>query len=58
MVHEWALSVNNAAKKVNLGSGESISYDKLVISPGIDLKFESVNAVSYTHLTLPTIYSV
>ena len=24
MVHEWALSVNNAAKKVNLGSGESI----------------------------------
>ena len=23
MVHEWALSVNNAAKKVNLGSGES-----------------------------------
>ena len=46
MVHEWALSIDNAAKKVKLGSGATVSYDKLVISPGIDLKFESVNGYS------------
>jgi len=34
MVHEWAVSVDNAAKKVKLGSGATVSYDKLVISPG------------------------
>ena len=40
VVHEWATSVDAAAKKVNLGSGGSVSYDKLVISPGIDLKYD------------------
>ena len=46
MVHEWASSVNSAEKKVYLGSGATVSYDKLVISPGIDLKFDSVNGYS------------
>ena len=41
VVHEWAVSVDLAAKKVNLGSGNSISYDKLVISPGVDLKYDT-----------------
>ncbi len=46
LVHEWANSVDTAAKKVNLGSGASVSYDKLVISPGIDLKYDSINGYS------------
>ena len=46
VVHEWAVSVDSAAKKVNLGSGNSISYDKLVISPGIDLKYDTINGYS------------
>ena len=33
-------------KKVNLGSGASLPYDKLVISPGIDLKYNSINGYS------------
>ena len=37
MVHEWATSVNGGEKKVYLGNGNTLSYDKLVISPGIDL---------------------
>ena len=45
-MHEWATSVDAAAKKVNLGSGGSVSYEKLVISPGIDLKYESINGYS------------
>ena len=46
VVHEWATSVDNAARKVNLGSGASIGYDKLVLSPGIDLKYDSINGYS------------
>ena len=42
VVHEWAVYVDSAAKRVNLGSGNSISYDKLVVSPGIDLKYLSL----------------
>jgi len=46
VVHEWATSVDPVAKRVNLGSGASLSYDKLVISPGIDLKYDSINGYS------------
>ena len=68
VVHEWAVAVHPASKEVKLGSGNIIPYDKLVVSPGIDLKYDSINgysagvqdkmphawkSVSYTHLTLP-----
>ncbi|MCF6320370.1 MAG: NAD(P)/FAD-dependent oxidoreductase [Rhizobiaceae bacterium] len=46
VVHDWAASVDGANKKVILASGASISYDKLVISPGIDMKYDSVPGYS------------
>ncbi len=46
VVHEWASSVDNAAKTVKLASGSTLSYDKLVLSPGISLKFNSVPGYS------------
>ena len=46
VLHEWALSVDTAAKKVNLGSGANLTYDKLVLSPGIDLNYQSVPGYS------------
>ena len=46
VVHEWASSVDNAAKKVKLASGNTLSYDKLVLSPGISLKYDSVPGYS------------
>ena len=33
VVHDWAASVDSAAKTVTLASGASVSYDKLVLSP-------------------------
>jgi NADPH-dependent 2,4-dienoyl-CoA reductase/sulfur reductase-like enzyme len=36
VVHDWAIGVDRAAKTVSLAGGDSISYDKLVLSPGID----------------------
>ncbi|MEO9781793.1 MAG: NAD(P)/FAD-dependent oxidoreductase [Sedimentitalea sp.] len=36
VVHDWAIGVNPVAKTVSLAGGGSVSYDKLILSPGID----------------------
>ncbi|MCX7560395.1 NAD(P)/FAD-dependent oxidoreductase [Sulfitobacter sp. F26204] len=36
VVHDWAIGVDREAKTVALASGGSMSYDKLILSPGID----------------------
>ncbi len=46
VVHDWAISVDGAAKTVMLGSGTSLGYDRLVLSPGIDMKYDSVPGYS------------
>jgi len=46
VVHDWATNIDPAAKKVMLGSGAALSYDKLVLSPGIDIKYDSVEGYS------------
>ena len=46
MIHEWASGVDAAAKTVSLGSGAKVSYDRLVIAPGIDFKYDSVPGYS------------
>ena len=46
VVHDWATGVDTAAKTVSLGSGNKVSYDRLVLAPGIDFKFDSVPGYS------------
>ncbi|MFK8033081.1 MAG: FCSD flavin-binding domain-containing protein [Hyphomicrobiales bacterium] len=46
VVHDWALSADGASKTVTLGSGATLAYDKLVLSPGIDIKYDSVPGYS------------
>ena len=46
VVHEWATSVDAAAKVVNLGHGGQVSYDRLILSPGISLKYDSLPGYS------------
>ncbi|MEH6725272.1 MAG: NAD(P)/FAD-dependent oxidoreductase [Hyphomicrobiales bacterium] len=46
VVHDWAVSVDGAAKTVALGSGTNLGYDRLVLSPGIDMKYDSVPGYS------------
>jgi len=36
VVHDWAIGVDRDAKTVALAGGGSMSYDKLILSPGID----------------------
>jgi len=42
VVHDWAIGVERDAKTVRLASGGEVSYDRLIIAPGIDFKYESV----------------
>jgi len=46
VIHDWATSVDGARKTVSLGSGAKVAYDRLVISPGIDFKYDSVPGYS------------
>lgn len=36
VVHDWAVGVDRDAKTVTLAGGDSLTYDKLILSPGID----------------------
>jgi sulfide dehydrogenase [flavocytochrome c] flavoprotein subunit len=42
VVHQTALAVDTAKKTVRVSGGQTITYDKLVVSPGIDVKYNSV----------------
>ena len=46
VVHDWAMSVDGAGKTVALASRASLPYDKLVLSPGIDMKYDSIAGYS------------
>jgi NADPH-dependent 2,4-dienoyl-CoA reductase/sulfur reductase-like enzyme len=45
VVRDYVASIDAAKKTVTLASGPSIRYDKLVLSPGIDLMFNSVEGL-------------
>ncbi|MCP5073132.1 MAG: FAD-dependent oxidoreductase [Rhodobacteraceae bacterium] len=38
VVHDWAVGVDRDAKTVALAGGDKVSYDRLIISPGIDFR--------------------
>jgi len=46
IVRDWATSVDTSKRVVSLRSGKKLSYDKLVVSPGIDIKYDSVPGYS------------
>lgn len=46
VVNDWADDVDTSAKTVSLRGGSKLSYDKLVLSPGIDLKYDTIEGYS------------
>ena len=42
VIHEMATDVDTAKKTVSLKDGSKLAYDKLVLSPGIDFKWETI----------------
>ncbi|HUH61180.1 MAG TPA: NAD(P)/FAD-dependent oxidoreductase [Candidimonas sp.] len=42
VVHDYASAVDGAAKKVRLAGGQVLAYDKLLLSPGIDFRWNAL----------------
>jgi sulfide dehydrogenase [flavocytochrome c] flavoprotein subunit len=49
LVKDMATGVDRARRTVTLARGGTITYDKLVLSPGIDLLFDSVEGLRAAH---------
>lgn len=52
VIHDKAQSIDLVARSVKLASGQSIPYDRLVLSPGIDFKFDAIEGYDATAATL------
>ena len=46
VINAWATAIDRDAKAVRLADGSQVPYDRLVVSPGIDLIWESVPGYS------------
>jgi sulfide dehydrogenase [flavocytochrome c] flavoprotein subunit len=43
VIHDSASSIDPDSRKVVLAGGETLGYDRLVVSPGIDLQFDAID---------------
>lgn len=46
VIHASAEDIDPVAKKVSLSNGKNLDYDRLVVSPGIDFRWEDVDDMS------------
>jgi sulfide dehydrogenase [flavocytochrome c] flavoprotein chain len=46
VVHDWASTINRERRQVVLAGNSRVPYDRLVVAPGIDIKFDSVPGYS------------
>ena len=46
VANDWARSIDRDGKQVTLASGTRVPYDRLVVAPGIELKWDSVPGYS------------
>lgn len=46
VIHDTVTTIDAAGKKVKLKSGKTLSYDRLVVSPGIDFKYDAIEGYS------------
>ncbi len=49
LAKDRATAVDPAKKTVTLAGGTTLAYDKLVLSPGIDLQFEAIEGLKAAH---------
>ncbi|MEI7841602.1 MAG: FAD/NAD(P)-binding oxidoreductase [Gallionellaceae bacterium] len=54
MVYADVTAIDPAAKTVTMGDGKSISYDRLIVSPGVDFRTEEIEGYNdQTSLLMP-----
>ena len=49
LVHDLVTAIDPAKKTVSLKNGGTISYDKLIVSPGVDMHFDSIEGLLAAH---------
>jgi sulfide dehydrogenase [flavocytochrome c] flavoprotein chain len=42
MAHDTVVSIDREKRKVTLAGGSTLDYDRLVVSPGVDLKYDGI----------------
>lgn len=42
LVHDYATAIDTQKKTVALKNGSTLSYDKLIVSPGVDMNFDTI----------------
>jgi len=45
VVHDMAAHINGGGKQVKLASGSTISFDRCIVSPGIDFRWEKIEGL-------------
>ncbi len=48
VIHDRAAGIDAGTRQVTTASGDVIAYDKLVVAPGIDLKFDAIEGYDET----------
>lgn len=51
VVRDSAQAIDTTARTVRLSGGATIGYDKLVVSPGVELQFDSIEGLQTAHAT-------
>ena len=46
VVHDLVIAIDAAKKEIKLKSGKSLYYDRCIVSPGIDFKYEAIEGNS------------
>lgn len=46
VIHDWVSAIDAEGKNIRLASGGRITYDRLVVAPGIDFKYEAIEGYS------------
>ncbi|MDO8705746.1 MAG: NAD(P)/FAD-dependent oxidoreductase, partial [Sulfuricaulis sp.] len=46
VMHDTVTAIDAAGRKVTLNNGKTLSYDRLVVSPGIDFKYDAIEGYS------------
>jgi NADPH-dependent 2,4-dienoyl-CoA reductase/sulfur reductase-like enzyme len=49
LIHQAAVAIDRDKRQVRLADGSMLAYDRLVLSPGIDLKYDSVPGWGQEH---------
>ncbi|MBY0361049.1 MAG: NAD(P)/FAD-dependent oxidoreductase [Phreatobacter sp.] len=59
LIHDWAEAIDATARTVRLRSGQTVSYDKLILSPGIAIRWTAIEgygeaaAEAFPHAWIP-----